>query len=320
MNDVARSRGQRAAAEYLRQLLLKPGYYRDVWQERVARPRDGVINQLAVAEVIADHLRSSPLHRGGAQMLPYQLRDIVSEALSGRQLSTEALQLFGDAFGFKDHEVDRLQQLRTGSRRIAVFAGREAVPAEGELTEILGPRKHQTVSLHDHVHVGADGRIDRARVLQVVEAIDQGVDRIPFLCDTNVLTIEVGKGGKELSGDVRQIRRDVFFTEILLSRTLDLGETLALEYWVSYRFPGELADKAEREFRRAVMRTVSNLDMRIQFDEHYVPSKIYWAQWNGIDGDVLQQEAVTLDKEYSAHRYLHSVEQTVVGFCWEWDN
>jgi len=315
---MAHPQGQRAAAEYLRQLLLKPGSYRDAWQQRVARPRDGVINQLAVAEVIADHLRSSPLHHGGARMLPYQLRDIVSEALSGRQLSVGALQLFGGAFGFKDHELDRLQQLRMGSRRIAVFAGREAVPAEGELTEILGPRKHQTVSLHDHVYVGADGRIDRARVLQVVEAIDQGVDRIPFLCDTNVLTIEVGKGGKELSGEVRQIRRDVFFTEILLSRTLDLGETLALEYWVSYRFPGQLTDKAEREFRRAVMRTVSNLDMRIQFDQDCVPAKIYWAQWDGIDGGVVEREAVTLDKELSAHRYLHSVEKTVVGFYWVW--
>ena len=45
--------GQRAAGEYLRQLLLQPGAYRDSWRQHVDRPRDGVVNQLAVAEVPA---------------------------------------------------------------------------------------------------------------------------------------------------------------------------------------------------------------------------------------------------------------------------
>jgi hypothetical protein len=319
MSDTAQVRGQRAAAEYLRQLLLRPGDYRDAWWQRVARPREGVINQMAVAEVIAGHLHSSPRLPSGVQIMPYQLRDIVSGALSGRQLTVDALELFANAFGFSGHEVDRLRQLWAGSGRIAVFAGHEAVPAEKELTDILGPRRHQTLSLHDHVYVSADRRIDRARVLQVVEAIEHGVDRIPFLCDTNVLTIEVGKGGKELSGEVKQIRKDVFFTEILLSQTLDLGETLAIEYWVTYRFPGDLEDQAEREFRRAVMRSMRNLDMRIEFDPAHLPSQVWWAHWDGVDGEVLDRETVSLDRQHSVHRYVESVDKTVVGFRWSWD-
>jgi len=109
--------------------------------------------------------------------------------------------------------------------------------------------------------VGADGRIERGRTMQVIEATDHGVDRIPFICDTNTLTLEVAQGGKELTGEVRRIGQDVFTTEIMLAKTLDLGETLTLEYWTTYRYPGNFDDSSEREFRRAVMRHMDNLDI-----------------------------------------------------------
>jgi hypothetical protein len=320
MSDVAHPEGQRAAAEYLRQLLLKPGSYRSAWQERVGRPRDGVINQMAVAEVVIGRLRSAPGHVGEAQMMPYQLREIVSGALSGR-LSRQTLELFIGAFGFAQHEADRLRKLYAGSAKITVISGSHAftVYAERELAEVLGPRQHQTLSLHDHVYVGADGRIDRARMLHVIEAIEPGVDRIPFLCDTNVLTVEVGQGGKELAGEVQQIRADVYFTEILLARTLELGETITLEYWLTYRFPGDPLDPAEREFRRAVMRQAQNLDMRVEFHPDRLPSQVWWAHWDGVEGDVIEQELVTLDSQDSAHRYLRSLDRAVAGFRWSWD-
>jgi hypothetical protein len=320
MSDVAHPEGQRAAAEYLRQLLLKPGSYRSAWQERVGRPRDGVINQMAVAEVVIGRLRSAPGHVGEAQMMPYQLREIVSGALSGR-LSRQTLELFIGAFGFAQHEADRLRKLYAGSAKITVISGSHAftVYAERELAEVLGPRQHQTLSLHDHVYVGADGRIDRARMLHVIEAIEPGVDRIPFLCDTNVLTVEVGQGGKELAGEVQQIRADVYFTEILLARTLELGETITLEYWLTYRFPGDPLDSAEREFRRAVMRQAQNLDMRVEFHADKLPGQVWWAHWDGVEGDVIEQELVTLDSQHSAHRYLRSLDRAVAGFRWSWD-
>jgi hypothetical protein len=270
--------------------------------------------------VVVDHLRSSTDGRPAPSILvPHQLRGVVSEALSGRALSLDTLRLFTDAFGFSAHEADRLKRLRTGSARIRIVSGREAVSAERELVDVLGPRLHQTLSLHDHVYVGSDRRIDRARMLQVIEAIVPGVDRIPFLCDTNVLSIEVGQGGKELSGDVKQIRHGIFFTEILLSRTLDLGETITLEYWLSYRFPGDATDHSEREFRRGVLRQVANLDMRVEFHRDRLPTRVWWARWDGAEGDILEEEEVTLDRQHSVHRYVESVEKTVVGFRWSWD-
>jgi hypothetical protein len=318
---TTRPESRRAASAYLQQLLLKPGDYRQSWEQYVSRERQGTINQLAVAEVIARHLWSSPRTPSDDHVTSHQLKDTVSRALTGRLLSRPALAMFIEAFGFSEHEAGRLWRLWNGSVSISVMSGTHAVPvrAEADVDRALGPRRHHTLSLHDHISVGADRRIDRARTLQVIEANAQGVDRIPFLCDTNVLTLEVGQGCKELSEAIHRIAPDVFATEILLARTLDLGETLTLEYWLSYRYPGDPADPAEREYRRAVIRQVDNLDMRIEFHPDQLPAQIWWAHWDGIEGAVLEREPVTLDCQHSVHRYLRSIERTVAGFYWQWD-
>lgn len=319
MSDAARLTAQRAAAEYLRQLLLKPGACREAWQRHIAKPRDDVINQLAVAEVIASHLTFG--RAGEAPVMPYQLRDIVSGALSGSQLSTETLDWFIGAFRFTEQETGQLRRLLAGSSRIGVLSGTHAVPlsVEPDVDAAIGPRRHQTLSLHDHIWVGQDGRIDRSRTLHVIEAIAPGVDRLPFVCDTNVLALEVGHGCKELAGQLRWIGGDFFATEILLSRTLDVGETLTLEYWLSYRWRGGPEEPSAREYRRAVMRQLHNLDVRVEFHPSWLPSKVWWAHWDGGDDRILEREPMTLDSQHSVHRYLRSLERTVAGFCWERD-
>jgi len=319
--DLKRPDGRRAASDYLQQLLLTPGKYRQTWEQYVCRERRGTINQLAVAEVIARHLWSAPRGPGDADITPHQLKDTVSRALTGRLLSRSALSLFIAAFGFSEHEAARLWRLWSGSAAISVMSGKRAVPVrtEQEISQVLGPQRHRTLALHDHVYVGADGRIDRARTMQVIEATAQDVDRIPLLCDSKVVAIELGQGGKELTGEVQQISQGVFVTEILLARSLDLGETLTLEFWIRYQYPGDPADNAEREFRRAAMRQVENLDMRVEFHADRLPSQLWWAQWDGVDGDVIEREGMTLDRQLSAHRYLRSLEKTVAGFYWRWD-
>jgi hypothetical protein len=316
---TTQSAGRRAAADYLRQLLLKPGDYRRCWEQHVVRSRHDAINQLAVAEVLARHLSSAP-GGGAAEVMPHQLKDTVSRALSGRLLSKPALRLFIDAFGFTDDEADRLWRLWNGAATISVLSGRRAVPVEAEqgVRQALGPRRHQTLTLHDHVYVGADGRLARARTLQVIEATEPGTDRIPFLYDTSLLTIEVGQGCAGLSGELRQIGDDLFFTEILLARTLGLGETSTIEYTTTYRYPGDPNDPREREFRRAVMAELENLDLRVEFHPDRLPAKLWWATWDGIDGNVLTEQEAVLDSQLSAQRYLRSLKRSVVGFHWDW--
>jgi hypothetical protein len=308
------------AAAYLRQLLLKQGSYRRRWERHVVRERPGEINQLAVAEVLAEHLWSNPRRAGDADVMPRQLKDSVSRALSGRLLSCPLLTLFIDAFSFSDTEAERLWRLWNGTGAVAVLSGRRAVApqVEQDLRTALGPRRHQTVSLHDHCEVGADERLSRTRTMQVIEAILGDTSQIPYLYDTNALTLDVGQGCRGVSRQLYQIGEGTFATNILLSKTLELGETITMEYWTTYQYPGNALDPQERQYRRAVMAYVENFDIRIQFHPARLPAKLWWASWDGVDGPVTAQEETALDSQHSAHRYLRSVERTVVGFHWTW--
>ena len=320
MSESPSAGGRRAAASYLRELLQRPGPYRRQWEQHVVRARPGEIIQLAVAEVLARYLWSYPRVPGDADVLPHQLKDTVSRALSGRLLSRSALALFIEAFGLSDQEADRLWRLWEGSGTISVLSGPRAMASrtEQELHAALGPRRHQTLSLHDHVYVGADGLPARTRTLQVVEAIADGLDRIPYLYDTKALTLEVGQGCTELSGDLYQVTEQVFATHIALARALQAGETTTLEYWTTYQYQPDPLDPREREYRRAVMGRLENFDVRVEFHPDKLPSGIWWATWDGLEGEILDQEAVALDSQHSVHRYLRFIEKTVVGFHWAW--
>jgi hypothetical protein len=254
--------------------------------------------------------------------MPYQLRDIVAEVLADRMPSWSSIEMFNAAFGFTEDEVGRLSRLWNGASNIRIVAGNRAMPAqtEHELVQALGPRRHQTLSLHDHVYVGSDGRIERSHIMQVIEAIVEDVDRIPFLADTNVLTIEAGQGCKELAEDVSHLGNGVFATDILLARTLRLGETITLEYWCTYRHMGNFDDEHELEWRRGVLRQITSYDIRIQFDASRLPSGLWWATWDDLSGEAIDEQEVTLDSQNSVHRYLQWLEKTVVGFRWVWDN
>jgi hypothetical protein len=320
VTGVPAAAGRRAAAGYLRELLQRPGAYRRLWEQHVVRARSGEITQLAVAEVLARRLWSYPRVPGDVDVLPHQLKDTVSRALSGKLLSRSTLSLFIDAFGISDAEADRLWRLWEGSGTISILSGPRAVTprTEQELYTAIGPRRHQTLSLHDHVWVGAEGLPSRTRTLQVIEAIVDGLDRIPYLYDTKALTLEVGQGCTDLSGDLFRVSEDLFVTYIALARTLDAGETTTLEYWTTFQYPGDPLDPHEREYRRAFMGQLENFDMRVEFHPGRLPARVWWATWDGVEGEIIEQEPVTLDSQNSVHRYLRFIEKTVIGFHWAW--
>jgi hypothetical protein len=312
--------GREAAGRYLRELLLRPGRYRQLWESHAQRARPGAINHLAVADVLAQHLWESPRAGGHSDVLPHQLKDTVGRALSGKVLSRATLSLFVDAFGFSGQEQERLWRLWRGTGRITVLAGPRAMRsgAAAQVAGVLGPRRHQTVSLHDHVYADAEGRLARTRTLQVVEALADGLDAIPYLYDTNAVTLELGQGCAGVPGPVRRIG-NLYGTDIHLARSLGLGETITLEYWTSYHYDRDPADPDERQYRRAVMNTLENFDMRIQFHPDQLPDAVWWAVWDGVEGQVLEEEQVTPDSQHSVHRYLRSLERSVVGFHWRWE-
>ena len=145
-----------------------------------------------------------------------------------------------------------------------------------------------------------------------------GLDRIPFLYDTKALTLEVGQGCTELTGELFQVSDELFVTYISLAQVLDVGETATLEYWTTYQYPGDLLDPHECQYRRAVMGRLENFDIRVEFHAAKLPSGVWWATWDGVEGGIIGQEPVTLDTQHSVHRYLRFIEKTVAGFHWKW--
>jgi len=309
---------RQTAAEYLCELLLRPGRLRRTWEQYAERTRQGQVNQLAVAEVLARHLWQHPRRRGDGDLLPRQLKDTAARALSGRLLSRATLELFIDAFALPDAEQDQLWRLWEGSPRVRMLSGTRAIrPDTAErVAALLGPAGHQTVSLHDHAFVRADGRIGGVRTIQVIEALRDGLDSIPYIYDTSALTLRVGHGCEAPRGPGSQVRNGPYVLRIPLARTLAEGETLSLEYATTFHYRGEITAQ-ERQYRRAVMRRVDNIDLRVEFDPEYVPSAIWWAVWDGVDGGVIEQHRVQPDSQNSVQRYLRLVERTVAGFYWE---
>ncbi len=309
---------RQAAAEYLRELLLRPGRPRRTWEQYAERTRRGQVNQLAVAEVLARHLWWHPRRHGDGDLLPRQLKDTAARALSGRLLSRATLELFIDAFALPVAEQDQLWRLWEGSPRVRMLTGTRAISPDDadKVAALLGPPGHQTVSLHDHAFVGADGRVGGVRTIQVIEALRDGLDSIPYIYYSSALTLRVGHGCEAPVGPGSQLKNGPYVLRIPLARTLSTGETLSLEYATTFHYRGE-ASGDERQYRRAVMRRLDNIDLRIEFDPEYIPPTIWWAVWDGVDGGVTEQYRVQPDSQHSVHRYLRLVEKTVVGFYWE---
>jgi hypothetical protein len=310
---------RQAAAEYLRELLLRPGRPRRTWERYAERSRQGQVNQLAVAEVLARHLSGHPRQAGDRDVLPRQLKDTAARALSGRLLTRATLELFMEAFALPDAERDQLWRLWEGSPRVRMLRGTRAIlrpKAADGVAALLGPLDHRTVSLHEHAVVRADGRIGSARTIQVIEAIRDGLDSIPYIYDTSALALRVGHGCEPPVGPGSQVEGGPYVLRVPLARTLSAGETLSIEYTTTFQYRGEITAD-QRQYRMAVMRRVDNVDLRVEFDPDYVPPAIWWAVWDEVDGAIVEQHQVQPDSQHSVHRYLHLVERTVAGFYWE---
>ena len=69
--------------------------------------RAQLVNQLAVAEVLANHLWDSPRHDRDLDIRPRQLKDTVWRAMSGEMLSKATLNFFTAAFRMEAGDVER---------------------------------------------------------------------------------------------------------------------------------------------------------------------------------------------------------------------
>jgi hypothetical protein len=214
--------------------------------------------------------------------------------------------------GFPELEQEHLLKLWEGSAHVRVLSGPRAFGEDK--ARMLGSPRLKTLALHDHHYLGPDGLPVKHRVIHVIEAIVDGVDRVPYRADTNALTIEAGQGFSGLAGPVYQPIAELFVVDMLLAKPLAIGETATLEYTASFHY----STPPPPEFRRVVQFHVENLDIRVEFHPDKLPRDVVWAVWDGIDGPIMEREHVTLDSQFAVHRYLRLAEKTTAGFHWDW--
>ncbi|MFZ1411367.1 MAG: hypothetical protein WAS07_07915 [Micropruina sp.] len=288
----------------LRELLADRPEYANLWRVQVDRQQSGAIHQSGVCHVIAHYLWDNGLHSDTDTDLPRKLKDRVYRALAGQSLSRATLRWFIEAFEMSPADAAELLRLSTPSGAgNTVLGGLTLHPGT------LPPRRHSTVSLHEWHNVGPDGLPDSHRTVHVIRA-DEPMDRYPYIFDTDAASVQVVRGGR--AGQPYALDHNLFAVDIELSQPLRAGDTSSFEYitrfW--YRTP------PAQEFRRASTARVENVDLRVQFHPLRLPSKVWWSVWPALDAEPDLSQEVALDADKGVHRYLSSIEATIVGFRW----
>lgn len=304
-----------SASSYLYDLLTRPGRYRAQWR-RLLVPGGGALG--AIAEVIAEHL--SDLGSPDYDRDPVKLRARVSRALAGNSpdtvLGSAMLGWFVDAFDIASDDADRLRILHAGSSSIRYVRG-DVQETDLPVFDALRPR-HRTVDLRDYYYLGSDGLPEQHRSDLVIEATENGLDRYTYMVDTNTLTLDVQTGGiPSAPYQLRASDGNIYHAiDIVLDHALARGSTAVLNYTTTFQYE----EAPPTEMRRAFRRKVDKFLLWIHFHPDMVPSRLWWAEWNGItNSSITHREPVTLNSSNEAHRFLEGgAEHAVVGFYWEW--
>jgi hypothetical protein len=296
-------------ARLLRDLLLSRPEYRRLWLEQAERRRSHDISKAGVARVIALYLWGSGERADSETSLPRDIKDRVRRALAGVSVTPQTLTWFIEAFGMDERDERSLW---------ATFAGDRDSHAGISYTittdrELALRQRHRTIALFERYAIAADRSFTARRTLHTIMALEDGVDIYPFSREPAVERVEVIHGGTlgqhYVHGD--GLRTDA----ILLDRKLWTGETASLEYLCYYPRGGYRAT----EVRRPAHGRSENIDIAVRFDAAALPRRLAWAVWQDHrDGNPVEEDSASLDERFTAHRFVRFIEETVVGFRWEW--
>jgi hypothetical protein len=309
MEQPDADRASLQASRLLRVLLERPGPYRSTWRERVRRERRGSpLNYDAIAGVLWHHQLIQGETRADD---PRGLSDTVRRALTG-QLSQDAAELFILAFRFRPQDAAALRRLLEGELS-SLVVGVATPPAS--LRHRPADLGYETRSLHEVHTIGPDRRPVEHEISHVIQATKDRVTSYLYAFDTEAVLVEVSRGGT--AGDLQVVSPDLWGVNIGLSRTLNIGESLRLEYRTLFHYD----DPPEPEFRRAFLkRPARDLSVRVQFHPTAVPARAWWSEWLQLEDHerITREDEVAVDRGHGIEHYVEYIEGAVVGFRWEW--
>lgn len=305
-----RSARARHTANLLHELLLTRSEYYKQWQEQTQRHRSAGVSKAGVARVIALYLWGSGERADNETTLARDLKDRIRRALAGEALSSETLTWFLRAFEMnaQDEQLlwatyanDRESQLEGISNTITTFR------------ELAQPQRHRTIALFERYTIGPDRQLSERQTMHTIMALEDCVDTYPFTHEADVHRIEVIHGG---SLGRPYLHGDGLHTDLLvLEQVLRKGWTAALEYRTAY--PSGI--RRRTEVRRAAHGRSENIDMALQFHPSVLPRSVWWAVWpDHYEGDPVSEELAVVNNQGSVRRFVRFIEETVVGFRWEW--
>jgi hypothetical protein len=287
-------------------LLAERDEYRRQWLRFEKRePQAGVVNQAAVAQVIAHYLWDSGDRSESDLRLARTLKDRIRRALTGEVLSTETLGWFVEAFGMSEADARDLRDRRFTGRNISGTLARSPyLPLR---------QRHRTVAVFERRTIDELGRIIEHRTTRMITAREDGVTSYPYRLVPGARAVDVLHGGRVRA--YREFEGSAPIAEIELSRPLRKGEIAPLDYKVLFTVDQEV----EPEYRRVAHARVDNLSIAVQFHPSRPPSKVWWTLWDDHRrGNVLREECVSLDRDAGVHRFVAHLENAAAGFRWRW--
>jgi hypothetical protein len=296
-----------AVGALLRDLLTFDPRYRQLWHRREARHRSE-LSQAAVAKVIEEYLWDSGERNETLLYLARQLKDRVSRALRGERLSAETLTWFISAFQMEDGDTNRLWEIYDGKTSDS-FGISHTLQRHREM---IRRQRHRTLSLVERYMVDRNGAMILRRTHHTIRAIEDGVDIYIYNHEPEASAVQVVHGGN--IGHHYTYGDGLTSVEIALDRRLAVGETTVLEYRTL--FTGRTIHLTE--VRRAAFGRCENVDFAVEFNDLKTPMNAWWCAWDDhFDGACVMTRPVDI-RNGVIRQFVPYIEETVVGFRWEW--
>lgn len=313
MSGSAKSSSAREAGLYLAEL-LKGVPYRSRWSRPgwMTRAREGELHHAAVAHVLGEYLRAHPREgRENDLFIEYtQLASLVSNALTGKRLSSETLEIFIGAFRIRKEDADRLFRIHSGVETVHLVSTTSTVQLNS--VSSLAAHNHTTRYVHDHHYLGFDGFPYRHEALQVIEAKTNGVDRYAYAFDADQLTVQALTG--ETLGAIYKAPGDRQVIDIVFDHSLTIGETYVFKYETTFQYRSRPSPK----FRRVATARIEYAEVKVTFHPSRLPREVREANWRDMEADPDIEADVILDDYHTVTRFLKGVENRGYGFIWEW--
>ncbi|GHH60912.1 hypothetical protein [Lentzea cavernae] len=210
--------------------------------------------------------------------------------------------------------VERATALEGIWRDAAIDLGREITRVDRLL-----PAPARYLSVRDRALIGQDRREIEIRSSAVIEAFEDGVDRMLLAKTADDTDLSPGGIVAEKTCRVGRVRRDdeqkLLVAEIILDRVLQAGETALVDLRL-ISDPGADSACADRTF----LRTVRNYVLEVEFHPAAVPVRCHSFTRSEPGGPDVETGELWIGTTAAAHLLVHEAQAgSVHGIRWEWE-